>query len=114
MGKKHKAIASEIITAKGPWREVLLVCRKCDGKLKGGWGDKGKDDLAGAFKDVLRARGQRRAVRILEVGCLGICPKDAVTVVRGAAPGEMLVVPQGLDLQGLADRLNVAALPAAV
>jgi len=113
MSKKHKAIAGEIITAKGPWREVLLVCRKCSGKLKGGFGPKEKDTLPDAFKQVLRDLKRRRDVRVLEVGCLGVCPKDAVTVVRGSAPAEMLVVPEGLDLMLLASRLVGLAQPAA-
>lgn len=105
MSKKHKAISGEIITAKGPWREVLLVCRKCSGKLKGGYGPKGKDTLPDAFKQVLRDLKHRRDIRVLDVGCLGVCPKDGVTVIRGSAPAEMLVVPEGLDLVLLASRL---------
>lgn len=117
MSKKHKAIEGEIVTASGPWRDLLLVCRKCSRKLDGGYGDKQKHTLPDAMKQVLRDLGRRRDVRVLEVGCLGICPKDAVTVMHGAAPGEMLVVPEGLDLTLLADRIagsNVASGPGAV
>ena len=88
MGKKHKAAPGEIVTASGPWREVLLVCRKC-GSKRGGFGPEGRN------------LKRRREVRVLEVGCLGVCPKGAVTVVRGGAPGEMLLVPLGMDLVGL-------------
>jgi predicted metal-binding protein len=105
MGKKHKAVEGEIITATGPWRELLLVCRKCGDKLDGGYGPKRKDELPDAFKQVLRDTGRRREVRILEVGCLGVCPKNGVTVMHGARPGEMLVVPEGMDLMQLAGRL---------
>jgi predicted metal-binding protein len=105
MGKKHKAVSGEIMTVAGPWRDMLLVCRKCSRKLDGGFGPDRKESLPDAFKQVLRATGRRRVVRILEVGCLGVCPKDAVTVMRGAMPGEMLVVPEGLELAALAARL---------
>ncbi|WP_419731094.1 hypothetical protein [Lichenicola sp.] len=111
MSKKHKAIEGEIVTASGPWRDLLLVCRKCSRKLDGGFGEKNKHALPDAMKQVLRDLGRRRDVRILEVGCLGLCPKDAVTVMHGAAPGEMLVVPEGLDLTLLVERIGQATLP---
>ena len=102
MGKKHKAIEGEIVTAAGPWRDMLLVCRKCAAKGKGGgFGRDGRDTLPDALKQALRDRRKRRETRVLEVGCLGICPKGAVTVVRGAAPGEMLLVPRGMDVAAL-------------
>lgn len=112
MSKKHKAVSGEIITARGPWREVLLVCRKCSGKVKGGFGPKEKDAFPDAFKQVLRDLGRRRDVRVLEVGCLGVCPKDALTMIRGSAPAEMLVIPTGLDLMLLASRLIGPVQPA--
>ncbi len=111
MSTKHKAVAGEIIAADGPWRELLLVCRKCGGKLDGGFGPKRKDDLVRAFKQLLRDTGRRREVRILEVGCLGLCPRGGVTVMHGARPGEMLVVPQGIDLAELAARLALSLAP---
>ena len=102
MGKKLKAVAGEIVTASGPWREVLLVCRKCGAKGKrGGFGPDGRDTLPDALKQTLRELKRRREVRVLEVGCLGVCPKGAVTVMRGGAPGEMLLVPRGMDLAAL-------------
>ena len=104
MGKKHRAIAGEIVTAAGPWRDMLLVCRKCAAKGKvGGFGADGRDTLPDALKQALRDRRQRREIRVLEVGCLGICPKGAVTVVRARAPGEMLLVPRGMDVAPLLD-----------
>ena len=99
MGKNHAAVPGEIVTASGPWREMLLVCRKCGAKGKhGGFGPDGRDRLADALKQTLRDLKRRREVRVIEVGCLGVCPKGAVTVVRGGAPGEMLLVPRGMDL----------------
>ena len=105
MGKKRKAVAGEITVAEGPWNELLLVCWKCGDRLRGGFGPKEKDDLPDAYRQVLRERGRRREVRILEVGCLGVCPKGGVTVMHSARPGEMLVIPRGLALAELAMRL---------
>ena len=110
MGKKQEAAPGKIVTAAGPWREALLVCRKCGAKIKrGGYGPDGRDTLPDALKRALRDQGRRREVRVLEVGCLGVCPKDAVTVVRGGAPGEMLLVPRGTDVSSLVDASPLAA-----
>ena len=102
MGKKHKGAAGGIVVATGPWRELLLVCCKCGDKLGGGFGPKRKRGFADAYRQVLRDIGRRRDVRILAVGCLGVCPRGGVAVMRGSRPGEMLVVPEGFDLAGLA------------
>ncbi len=110
---KHKAAPGEILTVAGPWRDALLVCRKCSRKLDGGFGPDGTDTLPRAVKHALREAGRRREVRILEVGCLGVCPKNAVTVMHGADPGHMLVVPEGLAPDLLLSRLN-NALPSTV
>ncbi len=84
---------------------LILVCRKCGHKLKGGFGRKGKKDLSDALKQEFREAGQRRAVRVIETGCLSLCPKQAVTVMVGGKPGEMLAVPAKADVAELADRL---------
>ena len=87
----------EIWTTKAPWREVAMVCGKCSRKLRGGFGKKGRHGLADALRDELKAAGRRREVRVVEVGCLKLCPKRAVTVVSSARPGEVLAVPGGAD-----------------
>ena len=87
------------------WQETLLLCRKCGRKLDGGFGPDGEDALKGVLRHALRERGRRRDVRLLEVGCFGLCPKGAVSVARGTRPGELLVVPAGTDPARLLDRL---------
>jgi predicted metal-binding protein len=79
-----------------PWRELVLVCRKCTKKLDGGFGKGGRDSLRRVLRAELRAGG-RRDVRVVAVNCLGVCPKRAVSVMRGSRPGEVLVVPAGTD-----------------
>ncbi len=82
---------------KAPWNGVALVCRKCSKKLGGGFGPDGSQKLAKALRSALKSEGRRRALRIVDVGCLGLCPKRAVTVVGPAAPGHVLAVPARAD-----------------
>jgi predicted metal-binding protein len=89
---------SSISATVAPWRQVALVCGKCSRKLGGGFGKKGKHDLADVLKDAAKAAGQRRAIRVMEVGCLGLCPKRAVSAVSSAKPDEVVVVvPAGAE-----------------
>jgi predicted metal-binding protein len=79
------------------WQDVILVCRKCSKKLKGGFGPDRQDTLRRALASELRRSGRRGAVRIIETKCLGECPKGAVTVIAACAPPTILVVPAGAD-----------------
>jgi len=101
-----------IPTIEAPWREVAMVCGKCSRKLHGGFGKKGKHGLAEVLKDALKAAGRRREVRVVEVGCLGLCPKRAVTAASSAQPGQVLAVPGGADAAQVLARLSPAAAPA--
>jgi hypothetical protein len=64
-----------------PWSEVVLVCAKCAAKL--GRGRKGKTELRGEIRHALKARGLGKRVRVVETGCLDLCPKDGQTVATG-------------------------------
>ncbi len=97
LGMDKTVIAREL----APWRDLVLLCSKCSRKLDGGFGNKGKHDLKDVLKDALKAAGRRRELRVVEVDCLGLCPKRAVTAISTARPGEMLVVPQGADAAGV-------------
>ncbi len=88
---------SDLEAIPAPWQGVALVCGKCSRKLKGGFGRKGKHELKSVLRDALKAAGRRRELRIIEVGCLGLCPKRAVTVVGPFQPGQVLAVPEGAD-----------------
>jgi predicted metal-binding protein len=79
------------------WQDVILLCRKCSKKLKGGFGPDQQESLRRALAGELRRSGRRRSVRIIETKCLGQCPKGAVTVIAASAPATMLVVPAGSD-----------------
>ena len=88
----------------------MLECRKCAKKLDGGFGPDGDERLAKALrKHLTLGKGRKAAAGIIEVDCLGICPKGAVTVVNGAASREWLLVKPGADLDELAVTLGIGA-----
>lgn len=99
---------------KSDWETAILVCAKCSKRLDGGFGKKGKQGLAKALKAYLGIKRFRKArLGVLEVKCLGICPRGAVTVVNAKDPTRWRIVARGADLAGLADELGVTAQPAA-
>ena len=94
---------------KARWQEFALVCRKCSKRLNGGFGDAGDQRLAKALRQHLRqagepAKGRKARLGVVEVGCLDICPKHGVVVIRSGAPGDWLIIPAGMPL------VEVAAL----
>ena len=92
-----------------PWRDVVLVCRKCGKKLDNeGFGPSGTDTLPRALKAALRAAGRRRDVRVAETKCLGLCPKRAVAVVLSRRPGEIMAAPAGTPAAAVLGRLDGA------
>lgn len=90
------------------WRNAVLVCRKCSKKLDGGFGPDGDDRLAKALRKHLSLKkGRKASAGIVEVNCLGVCPKGAVTVVNGADARDWLLVRPGADLDELARSLDL-------
>jgi predicted metal-binding protein len=90
------------------WRNVVLICRKCSKKLDGGFGPDGDERLAKALRKHLSLKKGRKAdAGIVEVNCLGVCPRGAVTVVDGADSKEWLLVRAGADLDELARALHL-------
>jgi len=90
------------------WSNAVLVCSKCSKKLDGGFGPKGRTPLAKALRKHLGLKkGRKGAGGIVEVKCLGVCPRGAVTVVNGAAARAWLLVPEGADLDAVAGQLGL-------
>ena len=90
------------------WDHAVLVCRKCSRKLDGGFGPDRDERLVKAFRRHLSLKkGRKAAAGIVEVNCLGVCPKGAVTVVNGARSREWLLVRPGDDLDALAEALDL-------
>jgi predicted metal-binding protein len=95
-------------SVRSDWSSTLLVCKKCSKKLGGGFGPKGRTPLAKALREHLGLKkGRKSAAGIVEVKCLGICPRGAVTVVDGAAPGEWMLVKAGTDLDEVSAGLGL-------
>ncbi|VXC91466.1 (2Fe-2S) ferredoxin domain-containing protein [Sphingomonas sp. 8AM] len=90
------------------WTGAVLVCGKCSKKLGGGFGAKGKTSLAKALRaEPGFGKGRKAAVGVVEVKCLGICPKGAVTIVDSRTPGCWRIVPAGVDVDALAGQLSL-------
>ncbi len=111
MAKKSKVITAEAVIRPTPWLDVLVICRKCSRKLKGGFGDKGRDELRRALQDGLRTIGRRRQTRIVETGCFGVCPKGGVVTLRGSEPQRLLVLPKGQSTEAMLSALGFTAPP---
>ena len=75
-GRLTKAVRAD-------WEKAVLICRKCSKRIGGGFGPKGKTRLAKALRVHLgkQAKGRKARIGIVEVKCLSVCPKNAVTVV---------------------------------
>lgn len=90
------------------WEQTVLVCAKCSKKLDGGFGDKRRTPFAKALrKQVGAKKGRKAGVGIVEVKCLGVCPKGAVTIVDGNRPREWMLVPAGADVRAVAAELGL-------
>ena len=98
---------------KADWRDVVLVCRKCSKKLDGGFGEDGDEPLAKALRHTLDAgemrkpKMLRREIAVIEVGCLDICPRKAVVVVKGSDPKALMLVPKGAEMGDVVDQLRL-------
>lgn len=94
---------------KADWETAILVCAKCSKRLEGGFGKKGKQRLAKALKAYLGIKRFRKArVGVVEVKCLGVCPRGAVTVVNAADPSRWRLVARDADLAAVAADLGIA------
>jgi predicted metal-binding protein len=88
------------------WESAILVCRKCSKKLDGGFGPDGKASLAKALRRALgQKKGRKATLGVVEIACMDICPKGAVTLIDMAQPGRWQIVPHGADVDALAEAL---------
>ena len=94
------------------WETALLVCGKCSKKLDGGFGPRGKTSLAKALKQELDGgKGRKARVGIIEVKCLGICPRHAVTMIDAARPRDWLLIRPGTDVADVVAELGLHPSP---
>jgi len=90
------------------WSGAILVCSKCSKKLGGGFGHKGKASLGKALRKRFGLKkGRKSPVGLIEVKCLGVCPKGAVTLVDTSRPGTWRLVPAGADVEAIGRDLGL-------
>ena len=85
----------------------MLVCRKCTKRVDGGFGAKGRTPLAKLLRKHVGGKGRKARAGVVEVKCLGVCPRGAVTVVNGADSREWLLVRPGTAVDEVAGRLGL-------
>lgn len=91
---------------KSSLKGVLLVCHDCEDRGSGPARLRSKD-VRKRLREALRpAKGR---LRVVATGCLGPCPKKAMTVLLSAG-GEVSVY--GLQRRGQADAVSACALQA--
>lgn len=88
------------------WQSAVLICGKCSKKVDGGFGRKGKTPLAKALRAELGVgKGRRATLGVVETRCLGVCPKNAVTVLAAGRPDEWLLIKPGTPIAEVAEAL---------
>ena len=97
-------ITTKLYVARPKRPPCLLVCAKCVRKA-----DDGKA-IRKALKTELgerATRNGRRSGKLIETKCLGVCPKQALTLASGAslARGELLVVKKVADVPAALEAL---------
>jgi len=92
------------------WSGAILVCSKCSKRLGGGFGPRGKTGLGKALRKRFGLKkGRKSRVGLVEVKCLGVCPRAAVTLVDTRHPDVWRLVPKGADVDALGRDLGLLA-----
>lgn len=100
---------AKIAKVKRGWRELVLVCRKCTRKARGGFGRDGSKPLGKVLRKELGiAKGRKGEIGFIEVGCFGICPRRRVTLALGSDPGSCRVIPCGTPAKEIIEALDLA------
>ncbi|WP_407520212.1 (2Fe-2S) ferredoxin domain-containing protein [Methylobacterium oryzisoli] len=105
MSKRWPETGARAKAASAPWSEIVVVCAKC-AKRQGVRAKAVRGDIKRELK-----RGQPgRKVRVVETGCLGLCPKRSLTFATTASlrAGRLIVV----DPATAPDALVQALVPA--
>jgi predicted metal-binding protein len=87
------------------WNSSVLVCAKCSKKIGGGFGEKGKMPLVKALRKTL-GKGRKARIGVTPVKCLGVCPKNAVTVIDSRKPQQWMIVRAGTPIAHVAAALT--------
>lgn len=94
--------------AAAPFAEIVMVCAKC-AKRQG----VGAKAVRGGLKRALKADRRGRKVRVVETGCLGLCPKRSLTLATAGSlgAGRLLVLDPALEPAAMLDALLPARHP---
>lgn len=94
-------------TYPAPWQgRLILVCRRCQKKLKG---SKDLEALAKLKKTIKRHNRKHpdKALHLIPIACTGLCPKNGVTVCSPAQnPEKLLILRSEDDLKRLSGAAN--------
>jgi len=107
-----------VLHVRAGWSDLILVCRKCSRRIDGGFGPDGDERLARILKRRLNPRTggkgkpRKQAVGVIETGCLDICPKNGVVVVRHGALDDWLVIRKGMPVDAILALLGYGPEPA--
>jgi hypothetical protein len=74
-----------------PWRDVIILCRKCGRKRDDGFGPKRKDSLKTALRQALRDTGRRRQVETIHIIPVGTDGSGAMRTLLGPHASSHLV-----------------------
>ncbi len=99
-----------IRTVPTPATTLVAICKKCGKKVGGGFGDGGKKSLAKALvRHLDLPKWKRSPIRIVETGCMKLCPRRAVAVTTSNNPGLVYVVPEETPVIDIATQLGLTA-----
>lgn len=106
-----KAVGIRTVTTRSD--TLVAICRKCGKKLGGGFGDGGRKSLAKALGQSLDLpKWKRSPIRLVETGCMKLCPRGAVAVTTSGDARLVHVIPEGTPVAEVAAHLGlVTALP---
>lgn len=78
---------------KPPWQACVLVCRKCAKKAGGKQGKR----FAKNLREALRIRFGKKGSRVVEVGCLDLCPKGRIVIGLTSASAPLKLILASAD-----------------
>ena len=94
MGKKRfeasvKQPGEALRAYDAPWQgQLVLVCEKCERRLRKDREHRDTPRLRKVLKACAEESSQPIALRVLEVGCMKLCPEGGVTVCTGEQAAE--------------------------
>ncbi|WP_208642258.1 (2Fe-2S) ferredoxin domain-containing protein [Methylobacterium terrae] len=102
MSKAPVTKRGPVKAAAAPFAEIVMVCAKC-AKRQG----VGAKAVRGGLKRALKADRRGRKVRVVETGCLGLCPKRSLTLATTGSlgAGRLVVIDPSLEPAAMLDAL---------